>query len=530
MSSGIKILHRIDTAIAKARNSVAEAAELPLRAEQALLNLQRQKTEAMGQIARDRLDIISDGEGGDLGYVDRQASKLLGDHDAAMSAMQASVAASQHSIESLEKKRRAQEAATAKAIDGYDKAAARAETLLLKDPGYNDHINEVERLEATTARAEEKLAIAQEDEEKKGAPYREDPFFSYLQERRYGTEDQKGWFLTRWLDGGVARLTAYRQTAENYRRLTAIPHRLQLHCERLEAGCLAAQNSLQTFEANWLVSQGVSGKHTASLTAQKELEAIDADIEKAETLHAAKLTEAAEMTSGHTGPYKAAQTLMAETLAKQKIGQLRHLAAQTRTREDDKAVETLKDLSGTEAELLSDQKTAQRLLKDYQARLTTLESVRRNFKARRYDAPNSSFKRPALLMSLIGQVLQGGCSGKDLWTQIERAQRTIKRYSDTDFGGIDWTEGLRLPRSPRRTGRSGQWGGNSGGIDIGDIFGSGGIGGGGWGGGGGSRRTRRRPRTSIPRSPRIKLPKSGGFGGGFKSGRRGGGFKTGGGF
>jgi len=521
-------LHQIDSAISKARASTAEAAELPLRAGQSLLNLQRQKTEAMGQIARDRLDIISDGAGGDLGYVDRQAAKLLSDHAAAIKESQASVARSEKTVEAAEKKRRAQESETAKAVDAYDKAAAKAETLLLKDPGYNDKLEALAGLEATVVRADEKLAIARGDEAAKGEPYRRDPFFSYLSARAYGTPQAKGWFLTRWLDGGVARLTNYRAAAENYRRLTAIPQRLEAHAERLEGQVAQSQDALQKFEAEWLVSQGVSEKHNASLSAQKKLEGIDAALAEAEARHAEQLEKTAAIVAGNSGPYKAAETLMTETLAQQKYSHLRLLAAQTHTREDDSAVETLRELSSAEAELLSDQKAAKRLLSDYQSRLSALQSVRQNFKARRYDAPSSAFKRSGLLASMISQVLQGGRSAKDLWTQIERAQRTVKRYSDTDFGGIDWTEGLRLPRSPRR--RQSGWGRQNSGIDLGDIFGSGGFGGGGFGGGG-RPRSRRRSRTSIPRSPRIRLPKSGGFGGGgFGGGRRGGGFKTGGGF
>jgi len=112
---------------------------------------------------------------------------------------------------------RAGDALTAKAIDAYDKAAAKAEADLLKDPDYNTQLDTVERLESTVSRAEEKLALAKADEVSKGEPYRQDPFFTYLQKRGYGTKTAKGWFLTKWLDSGVARLAAYRQAAENYR-------------------------------------------------------------------------------------------------------------------------------------------------------------------------------------------------------------------------------------------------------------------------------------------------------------------------
>ncbi len=544
MSAGLSILHRIDSAIVSARGHVGEASELPRRAGQALLDLQREQAAALAQLAKDRLDIIEHGGGGDLGYIDRQAEKLLGEHAAALEQINKTIAGSQKAIEALEKNRRAQEVKTAKAVDGYDKAAAKAEAALLVDDTYNKRLEQVDGLERTVVRAEEKLGLAQEDEAAKGAPYRADAFFTYLQKRGYGTKNHKGWFLTRWLDGGVARLVDYRKSAENYRRLTAIPMRLAAHVERLEDEVVAAQDALQTVEADWLVSQGVSAKHKASIEAQKTLDAIDTDLADSEADHAAKLSTRAELVSGSSGPYKDAVQLLADTLSSRSPAALARLAAQTQTRDDDIAAERLRELSHMQADLVADQKQAQALLARYQGRLSGLESVRQNFKARRFDAPSSVFKREDLIAALIAQVLAGGRTAKDLWTQIKRAQTTVKRYSDTDFGGGDWTEGLRLPRSNRGSNRGRSRGyGRSSGPDWGDIFG--GMGSGGFGGGavGGrrpqrSRRTRRR--TSIPRRPRQTLPKisfpkgGGGFGGfgggGFGGGRRGGGFKTGGGF
>ncbi len=539
MSAGLSILHRIDAAIVSARGHVGEASQLPKRAGQALLDLQREQAAALAQLAKDRLDIIEDGGGGDLGYVDRQAEKLLDEHAASLTQMNARILDSQKAIEALEKSRRAQEVKTAKAVDGYDKAAAKAEAALLVDDTYNQRLAQVDALERTVVRAEEKLGLAQEDEAAKGAPYREDAFFTYLQKRGYGTKNHKGWFLTRWLDNGVARLVDYRKSAENYRRLTAIPTRLAAHVERLEDEVIAAQDALQKVEADWLVSQGVSAKHKASIEAQKTLDAIDTDLADAESSHAANLSTQAQLVSGASGPYKEAVTLLSDTLSRQNPATLARLASQTQTRDDDIAAERLRELSHMQADLAADHKQAQALLARYQGRLSGLESVRQNFKARRFDAPSSVFKREDLIAALIAQVLAGGRTAKDLWTQIKRAQTTVKRYSDNDFGGGDWTEGLRLPRSSR--GRSRGYG-RSNGPDWGDIFG--GMGSGGGIGGRRPQRSQRprrtRRRTSIPRRPRQTLPKisfpkgGGGFGGfgggGFGGGRRGGGFKTGGGF
>jgi len=510
-TSGLKTLHSIDKAIAKARKAVGEASVLPSRTSQALIDVQRQQASAYGQIASDRLDLLDQGEGGDLGYVDRQAAKLLDAHEAEEAKLAGKVVKSLARIETLEAERRKAEKATLKAVDSYDKAAADAEAKIIKDPDYVQQIARVETAESTVIRADEKLGIAREDEAEKGTPYRQDKFFNYLQARRYGTKEAKGWFLTKWLDGWVARKVDYRQAAENYRRLTAIPVRLEAHVQRLEDDAAAQREILQQLEADILKREGVTAKRTASLKAQKKLDEIDAKIEQAEDAHQALRSEQSDLTSGQSGPHKEAIALISEALQRKDLRSLRRLAAQTQTRDDDRAIEDLRELARTARDLGDDQAEARSLLKKYQKTLAELEAVRRRFKNNRYDAPSSVFNRGDLVGAMLGQVLAGMLSGDDLWQQIQRAQRTMRRYSDSDFGGIDWTEGLRLPRIQRRGG----WG---------IQFPTGGTrrSSGGWGSGGGSRR-----RTSIPRMPRqslpkISFPKSGG--------RRSGGFRRGGGF
>jgi len=206
----------------------------------------------------------------------------------------------------------------------------------------------------------------------------------------------------------------------------------------------------------------VNAKHAASLAAQKLLDDIDTQIAAAEASHETQLAGQAALAAGDTGPYKQAIKLMSDTLAGQNMSYLNRLAAQTRTREDDAAVDALRELARAQDDLLADQKEAKNLLGKYQGTLSELQNVR-------YGRRNSGID--------IG----------DVFGVLEGIARSSRRSS----GG--WSG----------AGRSGGWGS--------------------------SRTTRRR--TSIPRRPRqslpkVRFPKSGGFGGG----RRRGGFKTGGGF
>ena len=158
-------------------------------------------------------------------------------------------------------------------------------------------------------------------------------------------------------------------------------------------------------------------------------------------------SEQAQVSGGDSAPFREAIDLLVSTLKRKDLPSLKRLALHTVSRDDDRALEYLVELSHTVKDLQDDQKEARQLLAKYQASLKDLEKLRRKFKDRRYDAPTSEFPRSNLLGTLLVQLVAGMLSSNDVWRQIERAQRTIRRNTGGDFGGIDWGEAMRLPRS-----------------------------------------------------------------------------------
>ncbi len=497
MSSGIKTLHKIDSAITKARKAVGEASRLPGRASNALAELNRKQLLAYENIAKLRLELVEKGKGGELGKVDRQVAKLLKSHANEEARLLKKVDAGLAKIDKLEISRRTQEVLVADAIDAYDKAALACQKKLAADSKYIELLMAVETAEATTERAIAKQSLAEAEVEEKGAQFRNDPFFQYLQKRKYGTKNAKGWFLTKALDGWIARRGKYRDAALNYQRLLDIPARLAAHVSGLERKEEEAREALKNMEADTLAKQGVTKLKKASLAAQKKLETIDANLQKSEEAHQSLRSQQAQVSGGGSAPYQEAIGLLVDTLQQKNLPDLRRLAAQTISNGDDRAIGKLIELSGHAKDLEEDQREARVLLTKYQTRLSELENLRRKFKDRRYDAPSSDFPSGTLIGTLLGQMVVGLISGNDVWRQIKRAQRTVNRRSDSDFGGIDWGEAMRLPRN------------------------SGGFGGGGWGGNT-PRKRRSRSRSPRARAPRIRIPRS--------TGRSGGGFYTKGGF
>ena len=489
MLGGLNKLHNIDSAIAEARKSVSQASKMPEQISQALVEVKRQQSVAFDKIAAERLSFIESGQGGSLGYVDRQAEKLLAEHQENLIRLDNEIRQALAEIEKLENKRRKQENIVAKAVDRYDKAVASSEAKLLKDAYYMGQLERVETAETILVRAEQKHLLAQENEKRRSSTFTDDPFFAYLEKRNYGKKNAKGWGLTRWLDHWVARISNYRHASETHNRLKDIPLRLAQHVKILEENVEAAQLNLQSLEDEILKQDGVAGLYEKSISEQNILENIDSKIVDAEENNAALQGQHSDLSTQENSPYRAAIKLLSDNLQRLDQTSLSRLASQTQTREDDDAISDLRKLSREATDLADDQVSAREILKKHQKTLKELENVRQRFKSRRYDAPSSVFDREDILSVLLRQVVSGVLSGDDFWRQIQRAQRTARRYSDYDFGGGDWSEGLRLPRSNRP---------------------------GGWG-------TTTRRRTSIPRQPRQSLPRS-------TSNRRKGGFRTGGGF
>ncbi len=506
-NSGLNALHEIDTAIAKARTNVAKAARMPGRAANALSEVSRKQAQAYGDIARVRLGIIDEGNSDEsLGYADRQAVKLLAAHAKEEARLFKKADVSLAKITKLEQARRVAEDLVEQAVTAYDKAAEDCRKKLLKDPDYFALMDAEDIAEAIIERARAKQELAEAELSEKGAPYRDDPYFSYLQKRRFGTKTAKGWFLTKWFDSILARRGKYRDAALSFKRLQDIPVRLAAHVEDLIEKHKNAQTALQKSERACLVREGVTKLKKASLTAQKKLEKIDANIETNEKIHGEIRAEQSKISGGGSAPYREATDLLVKTLKRQNLPSLKRMAAQTVSEDDDLAIRHIVELADTAQDLQDDKQEAQKLLEKYQDSLKDLEKLRRKFKNRRFDAPSSSFPRGGMMGPLLGQLLTGLLSSSDVWRQIERAQRSVRRqdrgygggFGGIDFGGVDWGEAMRLPRNT-----------------------------GGFGGGASRRRQRRSSKPRMPRMPRTSRRTSRSA---PRTSRGGGGFRTGGGF
>lgn len=497
MTSGREALHRIDQAIAEARRLMSEASGAVAEVSRTAAALDARELDAFQALAKIRADLLMRGAPDSaLGAVDRRARELLARHDSFVAETAAARDAAAAAIERLEGERRAAETAHDEAVRRHDEAAAATRARIDTDPAYVALADAMEDADDVARRAEQKLDIAREDRTKKGAAYEADPLFIYLKNRRYGERDYRAFPLFAMGDAMVARLIRYRDARLNYDRLLEIPERLEEHLQAVRETAARKATEIEAFERDALQRDGVESLRAAAAAAAARIEEIDAAIAAAETAHKARAAEHAAAASGEAGPAGEARRMLAEALGARSIPDLKILASESESRDDDRIVDELVRLRRERLEYEESKRSSAAAAARRTRSADQLEELRRRFKQARYDSPYSEFPGGNLVGAVIGELLAEALGLDDAWKRIARSQKTRRRDWDDDFGGADWRGGLGYPRS-----------GRSGGGSV----------------------------PHIPRPPRMPggfggggFRTGGGFGGG--GGRSGGGFKTGGGF
>jgi hypothetical protein len=131
-----------------------------------------------------------------------------------------------------------------------DATGEQARQALADEPDYQAQTQRHEDLKAAVENAAEKARKSREEENAKGAPYRDDPLFMYLWRRGYGTSDYEKSGVIRMLDDWVARLIRYHDEQRNFRVLNQIPDRLEQHVARLRDLLEEARAALDAMEAD----------------------------------------------------------------------------------------------------------------------------------------------------------------------------------------------------------------------------------------------------------------------------------------
>lgn len=494
--SGPQAMRALDDALRDIRREEDEITKRISRANELVGKLRETELGQLRDLAAIRLAPDTQRElTGTLSRAEDKAREMLRSHAEAIAAMEKALAAREEALAGLASERQALLETATERQRQLDALSADVLAILAADNSYEQLAERLEHSEKMALEAERKADQAEADRAEKGAPYRNDPLFSYLWDRGYGTGAYRGSNLTRMLDGWVARLIGYGNARPNFAMLTAIPDRLRDHAQSLQADAEALEIEVAARETAALDDAGGKAAREELTKIQARVEEIDREIVALEDEREALAQEQKALADGDDPAYSEAIDVLSQAIRTTDVERLIADARATKTDEDDALVARLQETRQRIAEEQLELDDERARLKTLEARRRELEDIEFEFKKSRYDDPRSRFGDDKLVGDLLTDFLKGGMSASSYWGRWRDSQ---------DWAG---TSGPIVPQgrpsSRRGTGFSLPKGGFSPRPPKG----------GNWGG--------------------FSRPRSSGFGGGgFKSGGgfKGTGFKTGGGF
>jgi chromosome segregation ATPase len=471
MISGRDALGFIDGSLNKERSGIEAAESRIAEVSRELLALQQARVTDYRELARLRVDIISSGNMlSGIDAVGRQVAAALKARESAEAELDARLPAMQEERAGLEAERETQRQALEKASESLDIAEAATQARLDADAEYLARQQRTREAERIAKHAEDKALHSEQEKDEKGQSYRDDPLFMYLWERHYGTPQYQAWPVTRWLDTRIAKLVDYEGARANYARLQEIPVRLREHAEEKKRDAEAAFAVLRELDEKARQQDGVVALETARDEEQTILDAVDARIEEAAGRYRQLLERKEAFARGEDEHYRKAVDYVASELRREEMRELRWDAMATPFPDDDLIVNRLFEREQQVQQLESSLNELKDALRQQHKKLQELESLRSDFRRRRYDQTGYGFADGNLIAAMLGSFLNGTLDQDSLWRVLQQQQRYRPQRTDPGFGSGGF-------------GRGTVWGGGRG------SFG-GGLGGGGFGrGGGGGFRT-----------------------------------------
>lgn len=504
--SGRDALQQLDSRLVRLRGRLNDAIQAADSIDGRLGEIQSHRVSALQRLADMRLDVIQDADIKDLDRLHRQALELLHSHANYIEEERQAIETASGKIADLETKRAELSVAHHAIETKIEAKLEQIEETLKNDTAYIGLVEAYEDADAIAERAEQKLAVAIDEREEKSAAYLNDPLFSYLWERGFGTTEYEGGGLFKMFDGWIAKLCKYQGARPNYARLNDITDWLGDHSEATKDAAATAKTLLETAERKAIEDAGIPADEEKADSLRAEMIQIDEDITHAEARHTERTERHARTLIGEDGPARQARKLLERGLQTMSMPDLRMLAAETVSLDDDEIVNDLVSLRTEEMSLELETERVSEAPTRLGEELGAFEALRRRFKDARFDSDTALIKI-ALFDDALSNLASGRTSVSRALKQIHQSVRRREKRTRNGFGG-------------RRSGSDFQI------YDILEVIaeeamrsgmGGGGIGGGGIGGG------RSRRRSSFPTRKRSTRRSS-------KSRKRGGGFKTGGGF
>lgn len=471
MWTGRQTLSSIENAISDLRRQEGQLDTALRSAVAEVERLRQERSDALRELARIKLDEMTAGRlVSNLDAGERRAAQILDDYRLRMAALGDRRDALQKEVAAAEAQRHAAAEAVEKALAAVEAVRAEAEAKARVTPEWQAAKAAWAAAAAVATEAHKKAASAEADLGAKKKPYDQDPLFTYLWNRRFGTSAYDASNLARYIDRKVATFIGFLEARPNYAALIEIPLRLREHATVKAAEASQAQAVLSDIERRAMREAGIEAKEANLAEARHKLAAAEQMLEDKNGLLGKLDQERNALVSGGTDPaYNEALTTIASADSKDDLRALYQEARRTPTSADDAIVRRLEtidaNIAKTDGEIANLRSSAAALA----GRRSEVQQVRDRFRNAGYDHPHVTFPNEGAIADTLKQVLAGAAGGI-LWDLLREGFSNRGPRSSPDFGYPNQPFPFPLPggssggdwRNP-----SGGWSGGSGDRDYG---------------------------------------------------------------
>jgi hypothetical protein len=459
MWTGRQTLSSIENAIANLHQEEGQLDTALRSAVAETERLRKERSEALRELARIKLDEMAAGRlVSSLDAGERRAVQILDDYRLRIAATAERREGLLREVAAAEMQRNAAAAAVEEALAAVEAVRADTEAKVQTASAWQAAKGAFEEAEAVAGEAGEKAASSEAELGAKRKPYDDDPLFTYLWGRKFGTRDYRGGNFARLLDRIVADFIGFNDVRANYAALIEIPLRLREHAtaRRTEAGERRA--ALSDVERRAMVEAGIEPKERTLAEARHKLAAADQTLEEKHGLLRKIEEERKTLVAGGSNPaYSLALETISSADAKDDLAQLYGEARRTPTSADDAIVRRLEtidaNVSKTDAEVGKLRRSAQALAQ----RRLEVQQVRDRFRGAGYDHPHATFGNDGDIADVLGRVLAGAVNSGVLWDLLRGGYRYRGPRGRPDFGAPNFPFPFPIPGGGTTSSSGGGW-------------------------------------------------------------------------
>ncbi len=314
-----------------------------------------------------------------------------------------------------------------------DQLSARVEAELAADQRFAELSRQAAAAEVALERAEENLNEIEQDAARKLPSYEASALFTYLRDRKYGTDRYKQRGLTRRMDRMLAGYIGYHKAKRGYDFLTRTPEQMRKIIADDRAALDTVMEELETRRDRVIGRLGLSAavERVEQISRQREsqLDALDQIRDDTGRLER-QLTDLNDTRGEY---YSEAVDVFREMLGRLQSNELAARAEQTASPTDDQIVARIQGAESQLDAIEDETRKHQQRIKDLQHCLDAAGRLMQRFRAAKFDGSRSHFLPTVDVVEEMRRATSEH-DIEDLWHRLRRAQRWGPAPADTPAG------------------------------------------------------------------------------------------------